>query len=430
MYLYPYPYPQLLDTLTEKGNSNESIAMEIRVRPLFRFLGGLLIGNILFIAGTAIVYGILADVRNLSSVLAKPVMILVLSQFNLTSENTLATWYSSMVLLSTGSVALLCYLAGRSSGEQRAWNKGWLFLAFFFAFLSLDELGSLHENAGRLTSLDIFGTATWESVLLIPLGIVLMFLVIFAFKEVKWHSLAFWLMGAGAVLLLSIPVQEYIETRMWNSNYEGWTRPVSLALIEEGSELFAAMLFLAGMTAHLVPKSAPLRTAAVQVRIDPLHGRRILAMLFFVFILVFVFVYTTGDYLGSDDGIAINWFPSSLALVLFPLLLLLRLGQLFWVLTYLVLLSGYYGSNFYSLIHWDQIALLSYPVRMVMLAGLVYFAFTLSMLSRDAGWRVGHLFGSLLIGSGFVIAHPLVTVPVVVGLMVLVYLHISRVREG
>src|SRR5690606_9316463 len=101
----------MANTLTDYTKRFKSIDLEIRMESLLRMLVGLCTGSVLFIVGTGIVYGLLRDVANLSSVLGRPSTMLMLSQFNLTSENTLATWYSSMMQFGAGLLALLCYLA-------------------------------------------------------------------------------------------------------------------------------------------------------------------------------------------------------------------------------------------------------------------------------------------------------------------------------
>lgn len=413
----------MANTLTDYTKRFKSIDLEIRMESLLRMLVGLCTGSVLFIVGTGIVYGLLRDVANLSSVLGRPSTMLILSQFNLTSENTLATWYSSMMQFGAGLLALLCYLAREDTGESRSLKWGWLMLALIFTALSIDEFGSLGDNTSGISSSALFGVATWEFKRWILSGLLLLFMLIFLLREMKLFSSAFWLMIVGTLLLLSMPFQQYFETKMWNTNEEAWTRPLSWALAAEGAELLASLSFLAGMVFHLLQDGVSVRAATIRVRFSRTVFRRTLVASLIVFTGAFIFVYATGTYHGSNSGITVNWFPSALAIVLFMILLLFRVGRMRWVLCYLALLSGYFGSNFYALIHWDQIAILSYVVRMGMLGGLVYFVFTLSILSRDTTWRLTHLAGGLLIGSGFVFDHPLVTFPVAMGLAVILYQH-------
>lgn len=413
----------MANTLTDYTKRFKSIDLEIRMESLLRMLVGLCTGSVLFIVGTGIVYGLLRDVANLSSVLGRPSTMLILSQFNLTSENTLATWYSSMMQFGAGLLALLCYLAREDTGESRSLKWGWLMIALIFTALSIDEFGSLGDNTSGISSSALFGVATWEFKRWILSGLLLLFMLIFLLREMKLFSSAFWLMIVGTLLLLSMPFQQYFETKMWNTNEEAWTRPLSWALAAEGAELLASLSFLAGMVFHLLPDGVSVRAATIRVRFSRTVFRRTLVASLIVFTGAFIFVYATGTYHGSNSGITVNWFPSALAIVLFMILLLFRVGRMRWVLCYLALLSGYFGSNFYALIHWDQIAILSYVVRLGMLGGLVYFVFTLSILSRDTTWRLTHLAGGLLIGSGFVFDHPLVTFPVAMGLAVILYQH-------
>src|SRR5207253_91176 len=94
------------------------------------------------------------------------------------------SWYSSMLLLSVAVLAMLCYWTDSQSpssvSRHKFLAKGWLVIAAFFAFLSFDELGSLHENAGKVRSLDVMKDQSWESVLLVPGLLIVIYMGFFA----------------------------------------------------------------------------------------------------------------------------------------------------------------------------------------------------------------------------------------------------------
>src|SRR5687768_11249191 len=127
------------------------------------------------------------------------------SLFNLSNENTVATWFSAMLLFVTGLFACLCYKAA-SPSRHSIFQHGWLVMAFVFFLMSLDEMGSIHENAGKLTFLDVFGDRGWQSVAAIPLGIIFIYMILFAWFSLRKSPATFCFLVLGSVLFLSIPV--------------------------------------------------------------------------------------------------------------------------------------------------------------------------------------------------------------------------------
>lgn len=75
-----------------------------------------------------------------------------LVQLHLGTENVLAAWYSSMLLLAVALAAYLAFAVERKQKPPRPgrWSAAWLLLAAAFTALSLDEIGSFHERLGLL----------------------------------------------------------------------------------------------------------------------------------------------------------------------------------------------------------------------------------------------------------------------------------------
>ncbi len=75
-----------------------------------------------------------------------------LVQLHLGTENVVAAWYSSMLLLAVALAACLALAVERKQKPpvRGAWSFAWLVVAAVFTVLSLDEIGSFHERLGLL----------------------------------------------------------------------------------------------------------------------------------------------------------------------------------------------------------------------------------------------------------------------------------------
>ncbi len=403
-----------------------SQALKIHTGFLWRITKWLILLNVLVLIASGIVYDLLASPGRLSGILSTQTGIFVLSQFNLTSENTLATGYSSMLFLLTAAVAIICFLRTINS-EKKGW--GWLIIAGFFALVSLDEMGSLHENAGKLTSLDMMGTSTWESVLSLPLLIAIGCVMFGVVREVRWRTSPFWMMTAGALLFLTVPVHEYRETLMWQSHDSDWVRPVLPGLIEEGTELFAALLFFAGMVLWMLREGEALSRSAFEITVAPKSIRILIAAGSIAMLSGLFIMHLLSDTLNADDGIAANWFPAAVAMLIFIVTRSLKPGNNPAVLIYSVVLAGYFVCDFYSILHWDEIAGFSWVVRIVMTAGLVWFIFNVSLPFQNFLWRMGCIAAGMMISTAFVFEHSAVTSAATAGLLIILSFQMKSSME-
>jgi len=66
--------------------------------------------------------------------------------FNITREDTVVNWFSSMQAFAAALVLLAIFLLARRQKRAEAW--GWGVLAVIFAAISLDDGAKLHERAG------------------------------------------------------------------------------------------------------------------------------------------------------------------------------------------------------------------------------------------------------------------------------------------
>lgn len=68
--------------------------------------------------------------------------------FDLDREASIPTWFSSMQLFVTGSVA--AYIASARRREKGSGRQAWRLIACLFFYLSMDEVGTIHEVIGDL----------------------------------------------------------------------------------------------------------------------------------------------------------------------------------------------------------------------------------------------------------------------------------------
>jgi hypothetical protein len=177
----------------------------------------------------------------------------VLVQGHLATENVVAAWYSSMLLLTVACLSLVAWAVGRREGRL---NAGWLIFAAIFVVLSLDEIGSLHERIGMLPLAD--GRAVgWTYILAIPIGAVAAFLTAFAWFHLRRVHVTMMLMVAGVLMFVMDPVLERIEMAMIHGAgaVQGtWQRSLhdTLLVVEEGGlELFGILCFLGAVMAYV-----------------------------------------------------------------------------------------------------------------------------------------------------------------------------------
>ncbi len=276
-------------------------------------------------------------------------------QFNLAVENVLAAWYSAILLLLTAVLSFLCYLADADrqlAPRDQQLSKGWLLLSFLFLGLSLDEVGTLHEGIGTLTFLNPFGDYElgWVWVLLIPIALVGLFMLAFAWFHLWRNKPAALFFALGVILFLTIPLQERVEELFLKSAVGA--RPISGVLLEEGTELFGTLVLLVATAVYFrhASQGTLIKTASLATVLSYATGGIL------VMAAAFWGVEWLGPYLSLGrpgiDGIPANWFPAVLAFGVGLLCWLIcetaePVKRPFYLVTaaFCVLLSGYYGAN-------------------------------------------------------------------------------------
>lgn len=186
----------------------------------------------------------------------------LVNQANLGAENLIGVWFGALFFLLVAPAALACFgmdLVAARSRRERVFALSWLALGVVSVLLSLSELALLHESASRVFASPFGSMLTgWVGVLAIPILAVVAFLLWFAWHWFRGHRPAFWLMVFGVLLYLTVPLQEHLEwaVRPVEGEYQ---RPVEFLLLEEGAEVFGAILLFAATAIYLLRRLRSLR---------------------------------------------------------------------------------------------------------------------------------------------------------------------------
>lgn len=247
---------------------------------------------------------------------------LLRSYGNLAVENTAGSWYSSMLFAAASAAMFLCFRVeqrlSKASAELHSsivGRYGWLGICMVFALLSFDEMGSLHERLARLPllrHLPVIGDSaySWATKLAIPILMVAIAILWFVWSYLRSAPAAIVAALLGVGMLLTVPIQEHIEDSLTSQNI---VRSKLALALEEGTELFGALCFLAAPLLFL--RSRLLETArnASGVIISPRDVGTLGFLLGTGLAAVVAFLPELLD--GADGrGVPQNWFPSLLAL--------------------------------------------------------------------------------------------------------------------
>ena len=252
--------------------------------------------------------------RNLTDWNSAPPIKNLYTQVNLATENVIASWYSSMLLLLASLMAGLCFGVDRASGRKKL-AGGWLIVSALFLLLSFDEMGSLHERIGMLSFLNSSGEGAlgWVTVLAIPIAVVTIYLAAFGWKRMRAVPHALLLFGMSLALLAANPLMELMEMQHLLEESESSLRAHDRwILAEEGAELFSFMLFSLSMTLYI----SSLNRASGGLRlVIPSPVLRLIGIMLSLGAVVTLFAAgLVNTYMAEGDiGQPANWPPSFLA---------------------------------------------------------------------------------------------------------------------
>lgn len=335
----------------------------------------------------------------------------VLVQTHLATENVLAAWFSSMLLLSVAVAALIAYSVTSPVDTVRTprWlARGWLVIAAIFTLLSFDEIGSLHERVGMAVGIEGPGGWSWVKLLALPIAATGAYMLAFAWTFVRPVPVAFQLFVAGVALYLSNPIVEQIEMSLIHGagaepgTWARFTHDVLLVVEEGVLELFATICFLMAILFWL--RVQVLDQPAFTTEVAPETAARPAAIAALV-IAVGTPLAAFGVNLlpDGDTGIAMNWFPAAAAFLLSLLTLSARAGlpadaeglrRLGLALSLLALaISAYFGAGIYGYTDWGPADAIRELLRTTLAVGFAVVCVVLSGPSR------GGYIGALLVAA-------------------------------
>ena len=251
----------------------------------------------------------------------------LLREFNLAWENTLATWYSSMLLLIVALLAIICFVIDRQNRMNRYNNflsYGWVIISLIFTGLSLDEIGAIHESLGNIDFFRRLGVkeALLSNTFYILIALVGVFMAAFGFLRFKKNKWAMIVGIFGVLLFITVPLQERLEwsKAIWDTNTKNYDRSAYSIIIEEGTEIFGSLSFIICLVQYLIvrhkkdPEGNENFLINRKLLINPKQMFRSAIIVIFIFILLTITIqYGFLQVQKSDNGIPENWFPSMAA---------------------------------------------------------------------------------------------------------------------
>lgn len=212
---------------------------------------------------------------------------------NITREDGIPNWFSSIQLLAVGVVLMLTSFAAKRNPADRGKWVGWAVIAAFFTFMGFDDGTKFHERMGSAFQhfseqwewfqfvSDNYPSYSWQMLfgpLFAGMGV---FILVFLWRELADKSLrtnlimALGLYVAAVALDFFEGVEKYALVD-WNP-YEGLSLLFSTTtksvrhyskLVEETMEMFATTLFLVIFLRNFFQQASSWRIGIVSNRAD------------------------------------------------------------------------------------------------------------------------------------------------------------------
>lgn len=168
--------------------------------------------------------------------------------FNITREDSLANWFSSMQALLVAFVVLGIAFLTRLKKAKKMDSAGWFILAFLFAFISMDDGSKFHERVGttftnwmETTGFDALPTYGWQIILGPVFAVIGIYALWFLWSRfIKKERMLFIL----AIVLMGLAVGlDFVEGTDYPIMDEHSVEHI-LKVIEEFFEMFATTILL------------------------------------------------------------------------------------------------------------------------------------------------------------------------------------------
>lgn len=174
---------------------------------------------------------------------------ILFNQIALDRENSLPTWWATILLAIAGSSMLLTGMLER--GQLASTWRGWRWLGIGFLYASLDEAASLHEHFGRLLmGLQTGGLLTYSWVI-VGLAIVAVVGALFLPFLLRLPRRTAWrLVIAGAIFLGGAIGVEMFGGAVSQSADTGFAFQ-ALFMLEETLEMLGVILGIRAVLLHI-----------------------------------------------------------------------------------------------------------------------------------------------------------------------------------
>jgi hypothetical protein len=176
-------------------------------------------------------------------------------------DQSVPSWYASIVLFSCSVLAAMIARSGRSGSGA---SRGWLPVAAIFAYLSVDEAVSIHEKFSRLgrfvlnaADIDSFVSRAWTIPALVVLILLMPFFIWFLaglpgrFRILLVAAAVVYVGGAVGMELLTDFLVDMRGGVQDLTRSENVARIVVLPHFEELLEMFGIVLFVYALLRYL-----------------------------------------------------------------------------------------------------------------------------------------------------------------------------------
>jgi len=224
------------------------VRLEYRVSPR---LVGLFLGSVaVYLAFQSLLFEYLVEV--VIDKQAHPYIVTSLDLFSVNTEQTIPTWYSSLLLFAAALLFLLVSVGKSGIIARGRWL--WTSLAVIFLYLSLDEAASIHEIAAKWLQTDFelsgFWTFGWQ---LAALPFLALFgLIYFRFWWQLPRPTRLHFMVAGVVYVGGAFVVEGISAARWDALGGLSYGYLVIATVEELCEMLGVIILIYGLLTYLV----------------------------------------------------------------------------------------------------------------------------------------------------------------------------------